>query len=62
MTYYRKNVSLQIKKGLENLYIPENANWDNLRMVKAYNHQQVSYMRFDNSQGAYNALTSNIDL
>lgn len=38
MTYYRKNVSSQIKKGLENLYIPENANWDNLRMVKAYNH------------------------
>ena len=31
-------------------------------MVKAYNHQQVSYIKFDNSQGAYNGLISNIDI
>lgn len=31
-------------------------------MIKAYNHQQVSYIKFDNSQAAYNGLVGNIDL
>lgn len=31
-------------------------------MVKAYNHQQVSYIKFDNSQAAYNGLVGNIDI